>query len=345
MTEWLVELSAENLPLARAELLGAVRALLGHVEGRAGPLPRFDWVVLPDSVRPQELAGRLALARRVVRPWSEGPFQATETWLRAEATRTPVSASFRPATSSSALAPSKEVGAWAEAWKAGGGRIDLVRPTRRFLTRDSPEGVRLVGEEIAPVDRRELDRRRMPRLPFQRPVSLPPKLARAASNLASIRAGDRVVDPFVGTGALLLEAALLGARVSGVDRDAEMVRGTLQNLARFGVEAERLVADDGESASQRFEPGSVKAILTDPPYGRASGSAGEEPERLVRRVLSSWSDRVVPGGRIVVITPGGPDPLDAPWLRTVSVADRVHRSLTREFRVYERPTGPAATAS
>jgi hypothetical protein len=34
--------------------------------------------------------------------------------------------------------------------------------------------------------------------------------------------------------------------------------------------------------------------------------------------------------------PGGPDPLPAPWTRVVSIPDRVHRSLTREFRVYER---------
>lgn len=187
----------------------------------------------------------------------------------------------------------------------------------------------------------------MPNLPFQRPVSLKPKLARAAMNLAAVRPGDRIVDPFVGTGALLLEGVLLGALVSGIDRDAEMVRGTARNFEHLGVAADRLVVGDAAEAASGFEVGSVRAIVTDPPYGRASGSGGEDVGSLVARVLSAWAERIAPGGRILLITPGGSDPLGPPWVRRICVRDRVHRSLSREFRLYERagPEGPARAVS
>jgi tRNA (guanine10-N2)-dimethyltransferase len=180
----------------------------------------------------------------------------------------------------------------------------------------------------------------MPRLPFQRPVSLAPRLARVAANLARVRPGDRVVDPFVGTGALLLEAALLGARVSGVDRDPQMVKGAIRNLAHFGLEAEELVVADAAEALDRLDRSPFDAVLTDPPYGRASASHGEAPADLVARVLPLYAARSSPDGRLVVVLPGGADPVGPPFVRVLSVPDRVHRSLTREFRVYER--GPGA---
>jgi tRNA (guanine10-N2)-dimethyltransferase len=157
-----------------------------------------------------------------------------------------------------------------------------------------------------------------------------------AANLARVRTGDRVVDPFVGTGALLLEAALLGARVTGVDRDDEMVRGALRNFAQVGRPADAFTV--GDAADAFPAPGGVgwDAVLTDPPYGRASGSGGEPPSELLRRVLPRWAERVRAGGAVVVVVPGGDDPLGEEWVRTVGVPDRVHRSLTREFRVYER---------
>jgi tRNA (guanine10-N2)-dimethyltransferase len=336
VTEWLVELSAENLPLAREELGGAVRALRGEVLRRPGPAPRLEWVQVDGPEGGKALAERLALSRRVLRPWGPEPGPPTRERLEAEARLALRSASFRPFGRPTGTSPSGAVGEWARAWKSGGGRIDLAHPERRFLFLDDADGARLVGEEVASVDRPGLERHRMPSLPYQRPVSLRPKLARAAMNLGAVRPGDLVVDPFVGTGALLLEAALLGARVCGVDRDPEMVKGSIRNLAHLGLVADRLLAADAAEAADGFEPGTVQAVVTDPPYGRASGTGGEDPEELVGRALTAWSSRIAPGGRIVLVTPGGGDPLGDPWKRTVSVPDRVHRSLTREFRVYER---------
>ena len=120
-----------------------------------------------------------------------------------------------------------------------------------------------------------------------------------------------------------------------------MVRGTLKNLEFLGVAASALKVAD---AADAFEPAvggpGWDAVVTDPPYGRASGSAGESPEALIARTIPKWAEKVREGGRIVLVVPGGPDPLAPPWRRVVAIPQRVHRSLTREFRVYERENEP-----
>lgn len=115
-----------------------------------------------------------------------------------------------------------------------------------------------------------------------------------------------------------------------------MVRGALRNFAHLGVAAESVVAGDARSVELPSEPGPFDAIVTDPPYGRSSASVGAAPATLVPEVVGRWSRRVRPGGRIVVLSPGGPASLPAPWVEGARVPVRVHRSLTREFRWYFR---------
>jgi tRNA G10 N-methylase Trm11 len=59
---------------------------------------------------------------------------------------------------------------------------------------------------------------------------LPPKLAQTMLNLAQVAPGDRVLDPFCGTGVVLQEAALMFAEVYGTDLSERMVRYTRDNL-------------------------------------------------------------------------------------------------------------------
>jgi predicted RNA methylase len=341
MTRYLVELSEENVGLAIAEAAAAVEALGGRPAPALEEDPRAALPVdLPDDAAARALAGRLAFSRRVLLRWQERDPERILARLARES-RAGASASFRPWGHPGGGVGDPSVAALASAWRSGGGSIDLRSPSRRFYYSAGPPGHYGLAEEVASIDRRSFDARRTPKLPFQRPVTLAPRLARAAANLARIRPGDRVVDPFVGTGALLVEAGLLGARLAGVDRDPEMVKGAIRNLAHFGLEAEQLIVADAAQAADRLGPAPLDAVLTDPPYGRASGSHGEPPAELVARVLPVYARRLRPGGRLVAVLPGGADPLGPPFVRVLSVLDRVHRSLTREFRVYERPAaGP-----
>ncbi|MCI4334957.1 MAG: RsmD family RNA methyltransferase [Thermoplasmata archaeon] len=330
----LVELSGENLALAEAELDAL---LVGRGTRSADssplPLPRLRAIELADEERAHELGRRMGLMRQllVVRPERLPPVGKAAS----DGARPTGSTAFRWLGPPPADGP-RRLAELMEAFRAEGGRAQLAQPDREFRIWIDHGELRL-AERVAEPDRAGLASRRMPRLPYQRPVSLPPKRARALANLGRAGPGTRVVDPFVGTGALLLEAALLGARCTGIDQSDRMVRGAAQNFGHFGASAEAWMVEDAGRAVDRFETGSFDLLLTDPPYGRASTTGGEEPVALLERALSGWTSRLAPGGRIALAVPQGtPSPVAPPWRCTVAVADRVHRSLVREFRVYGR---------
>jgi tRNA (guanine10-N2)-dimethyltransferase len=192
-----------------------------------------------------------------------------------------------------------------------------------------------LGLKLADVDRTALDARAVRHRPFFSPISLHPRFARALVNLARVQAGQRVADPFCGTGGLLVEAGLLGARVAGADRDVEMVEGTRDTLAHFGLEAELVLGDVAESLA-RLAP--LDAVVSDPPYGRASTTAREGRLRLYRRALAAMAKALRPGGRAALVFP------DAEALRLAPPelaleqrhVQRVHRSLDRHYAVFAR---------
>ncbi len=328
-----VEPSGESAELARWEVRGAAEALGGRLaEPQAGGLAGLLEVILPDLERLAALAGRVALARRSLIVVGEGA-EAAEAVEREGRDRK--RASFRRV--ARPQGPGDEaIRALGRRYVEGGGVIDLEGPERRYWVATRGDGTEVVLREVAAVDRASAAARAMPKLPFRRPVALPPRLARAAANVAAIRPGETVIDPFVGTGALLAEAALLGAHVYGLDSDPVMLRGALRNLAHLGVAAQALVEGDARVAELPAPPRAFDVLLTDPPYGRSSASVGGPPDALVREVLGRWEAFVRPKGRIVVVMPGGPPVLGKGWVETCRVPVRVHRSLTREFRRYDR---------
>ena len=335
MRVW-AELSGENPALAVAEVEAATLARQGTALGapeRIDP-ERFVALDVPGAPSVPALASVLALTRRLLRPLGEGS-RAEVAALAATEGRIGDRASFRVLDHGTEGEPVRWAAELGAAYVAGGGSIDLDRPTRRYgIVRSGKDSAYLL-RELAEVDRAPFARRAMPRLPFRRPVSLAPRLARAATNLAGVRPKSVVADPFAGTGALLMEAGLMGGEIHGADIDPTMVRGALANLASVGVVPASLTVGDSGAISEEV-PEVLDAVVTDPPYGRASTSRGEPPADLVARVLPPWAQRLAPGGRLVVILPGGPDPVPEPFHRVLSVRERVHRSLTREFRVYAR---------
>jgi tRNA (guanine10-N2)-dimethyltransferase len=340
-----IELSGENPELATAEAESVLRILGGSYGGPEGlrGYPRASVAAnVPDDGCARQLAARLALSHRVLRWVATGDAASLIEAAVGAASVQPGPARFdwieaRPNSEATLL------DSVANAYRGAGGTIRLRDPSRTFfLTREGPGRLGLL-EVVARTGRRALRDRALPTMPFQRPVTLAPRLARAAANLAGIRAGDRVADPFLGTGSLLLEAGLLGAELYGSDLDATMVRGAARNLAEFGVSPTALSVADAADAVSSLPWGEVDAVLTDPPYGRASSTRGEATDRLLDRVLPIWADRVRRGGRLVVIGPGGGRSLPRPWLRKWSIPDRVHRSLTRVFEVWQRGSDEPAS--
>jgi len=328
-----VEVSHESVTLAEAEAISAAEALGGRGIARGVPIRGLVAVELPDLSAVGALAGRLALARRCLVPVPSP--EDLPSAARTEGRRGG-SAAFRRIGAPSAGEADSAILESGRAFKEGGGTIDLDHPTRRlWIARGSDEREYLL-EEVAAVDRSAPALRRMPLLPFRRPVSLPPRLARAAVNLARVTPKDKVLDPFLGTGALLAEAGLLGGRLYGIDRDPAMVRGALQNLAYLGVVAEELIVGDAREVEFADRESRFSAIVTDTPYGRSSSTGKTTAKELVEEVTARWAERSTPDGRLLAILPAGDEPAEVPGTLRYRIPVRVHRSLTREFRLYER---------
>lgn len=327
-----IELSGEHdtLPLAEARSLARVAGLdvvdasLDRVLLLEGDLDATWW------------ADRIALARRIVDVSARtspdvDAIVAQAPAIPLDGERFAVRCSRLAADVDPALAQTIEQrlgGALADR-----GTVDLDAPERTVRVLLAQEA--LVGVDVARVDRRAFEARHVEARPYFSPVSLHPRLARALVNLSQIRAGERVWDPFVGTGGIALEAALVGAETLASDLDPEMMEGTRETLAHFGCQA-RLETGDVADVAERVGP--VDAIVTDPPYGRASSTNKEELAQLYDRFFTAAANVLAPGGRLVTVLP---EPEDA--ARSGSAFERVeqhawyvHGTLTRHVTVLKR---------
>jgi len=109
--------------------------------------------------------------------------------------------------------------------------------------------------------------------------------------------GDRVWDPFCGSGVELVERAKRGPTRSllGTDVDPAALEAARQNLASAGVAAELALGD-----ARTHQAGAVDLIVTNPPLGsRVHVDAGA----LLAVALPNLARALAPGGRLVWITP------------------------------------------
>lgn len=94
---------------------------------------------------------------------------------------------------------------------------------------------------------------------------LPPKVARMMVNLAGC---DKILDPFCGTGTILMEALTIGLSAIGSDIDSRQVERARKNLEWLGKPAQLLVSD-ATKISQKIS--GVEAIVTEADLGPRSG--------------------------------------------------------------------------
>lgn len=206
---------------------------------------------------------------------------------------------------------------------APGNTVDLDAPDTWYDCVVIDEEL-LVGPRRCTVDRGVFDRRRSHLRPYSSPVTLHPRIARAMVNLTGCPAGARIVDPFCGTGGILLEAGLIGMELAGSDLSEEMIAGAEQNLAAEGLSAELHQCPVAKAADRI---GRADAVVADIPYGRSS-HASTEPRQLLEQLFRFHQS--VCDGRLVVMTDiaeiEGREPDHELY---------VHRSLTRRLYVLE----------
>ncbi len=136
---------------------------------------------------------------------------------------------------------------------------------------------------------------------------LPPKIARSMVNLVPFDPqGKLLVDPFCGSGRLLVEAAERGYRVAGTDILEEQVRETQANLKFLGFEAQVSVLDATHLSDLFYD---IDAIVTEPFLGKPNLRPDQIKylvpglQKLYLGCLKDWHKALKPGGFIVMVFP------------------------------------------
>ena len=214
-------------------------------------------------------------------------------------------------------------------------KVKLHNPDKTFI------GVltcgRLIfGLKLADIPAAPFVQRRPRKKPFFHPSAMPPKLGRCMINLAKPKQDELVFDPFSGTGGILIEAALTGCRILGLDIQRRMIRGTIKNLAHFKIKPEGIVLADARKPPVT----KIDCMVCDPPYGRSSTTMKSTTEEIVTQVLPAVHSLLRPQKRICIATPK--------TLNIRKIAEQsgykyieshfvyIHRTLTREIAVFEK---------
>jgi tRNA (guanine10-N2)-dimethyltransferase len=181
------------------------------------------------------------------------------------------------------------------------------------------------------VDRSQFELRRPPKRAFFHPSSMHPRLARTMVNLARGSPNKVFLDPFCGTGGLLLEADQIGCRVVGSELNHRILRGARKNLSKDNM---LLLAD-----ARAIPVIGVESIATDPPYGHSSSTMGTTVRKLVNSFLENASSILIKNGYLCLALPKGSLSTlkDIAELKLVEVHDYyVHKSLTRQIILFQR---------
>jgi len=187
-----------------------------------------------------------------------------------------------------------------------------------------------LGRLLYRIDRGGFDLRRPGSRAFFHPGVMMPRMARALVNISLVREGEFLLDPFCGTGGIVLEAVTVGALGIGSDIDRDMVAGSRRNVP----EADFLSAD---TTALPFPDSCFPAIVTDLPYGQSVSIVAGSLEDLYRDALQELRRVLVPGRRAVVVThrdiSGSAGEI---FCIEAAYTQRVHRSLTRRILVLRK---------
>ena len=191
--------------------------------------------------------------------------------------------------------------------------IDLVKPEYEIgLIADGESNILACGwllgdfdDSIGTAPRRATER------PFFRPISLDPRLARLAVNLACGPVDEQaVLDPMTGTGGFAMEAMMMGRNFIAIDMDEAMIDGAKQNI-EWALQNHPPKSDyhimTGDACNLLGSipakwHGKISGVVLDPPYGRNSHGTHEHFD-LISNTVNSMRKVVSSNAKLVLIMP------------------------------------------
>ncbi|NVM02748.1 MAG: hypothetical protein HWN67_10450 [Candidatus Helarchaeota archaeon] len=152
-------------------------------------------------------------------------------------------------------------------------------------------------------------------------TSIPPKLAKILINLLNLPKNGILLDPFCGTGTILMMAALQGINFFGTEINNERIEATKNNLKWLTKVFEFVIPNleqivfklDARNLDSYFEENSIDGIATEPYLGPPLKSylleseykklIEEEIQPLYFKSLQSMKKVIKKNGKIAIISP------------------------------------------
>ena len=231
-------------------------------------------------------------------------------------------------------------------------RIHLLAPSNSTTLPDDFVAEPIVAWGITTYEGDDWVERKAPHRPFFNPVSLDPKLARAMVNIACPN-GGYFLDPFCGTGGLIIEGILCGMDCFGSDLAWPMVIGTRDNAIwakeRGGAGSYEIRNGSATDLSNIWD-GPFDGFAFDPPYGRNAWKSADGFD-LLEGALAECYSLASENANLVTLIPWPPTSISesiesgisfgkswpeisssfstAGWQIVSTSTIRVHRSLAR----------------
>ena len=316
MSRSLVLLSGEGTTIPAAE---AKSLFLAYDPEAKFSQPEKRVIIVDSKAEPRRVARRVAFARRVGLLLGD-PADAFGL-LKGKTVRL---SAFRTTASRPVVDPASLLGGL-------DCRVDLEDPDYEVTVVD---GERRYFALTIPREMVQGWRLRSPRRrAYFHPSAIFPKLSRALVNLTRCVEGQVLLDPFAGTGSILLEAAQAGMQPLAVDQTEAMSRGSLANMKKFAQSWLGVVRADAFALPFTR----VDAIATDAPYGRVSSTRGRGAAPVVQRALERLPQVLNSGNRMVMM-----HPKDIPIQSTADLTVEeehhlyVHKKLTRVITILRK---------
>lgn len=210
------------------------------------------------------------------------------------------------------------------------GTVSLRNPLEEYRAILSEDRC-FFGRVIYRIDRGSYDTRNPGKREFFHPGVMMPRMARLLVNLSCARSGDIIVDPFCGTGGILIEGELMGMQTLGGDFDPTMIHGS-----RLNIPSSTLLVSDATRLPLRDQ--SVDTVVTDFPYGQSVCIKKENSmDDLYADALKEINRILKAGRRAVVVTHKDISPIASRYMTVLQRHEqRVHKSLTRRVLVLEK---------
>jgi tRNA (guanine10-N2)-dimethyltransferase len=210
-------------------------------------------------------------------------------------------------------------------------KIDLNNPELKILYYANEKSIISIWEKENKTYYNKCLEHHIKYRPYFSPISIHPRIARSMVNLSNCPLGGSIIDPFCGTGGILIEIANMEIEAIGIDILKKMAEYSNGNLKHYNLKAKIINGDIEKLKNCNFE-----AIVTDPPYGISTTTKGEGVKKLMERSLDLFAKKMKTKQRLVMAV-SNPQLVQNKNYTTIHKFEwYIHKSLTRYILVMEK---------